>query len=250
VSRPPGELTDEGSRRAELADGLAGVERRVTAACNASGRPRSDVTVIVVTKTFPASDVRLLAGMGVHEVGESRDQEAAAKALDCADLDLAWHFVGRLQSNKARSVASYAAVVHSVDRVPLVRALGSGAVRADRNDRKLAVLLQVSLDADPTRGGVPVDGPHPLDRIAELARAVAGEDGLELRGLMAVAPMDAQPLVAFGRLAEVADAVRRDHPGATWVSAGMSGDLEAAVSSGATHLRVGSAILGSRPPLR
>jgi pyridoxal phosphate enzyme (YggS family) len=244
VIRPLGEEPGDGSRRAELADGLAAVERRVAAACNASGRARSDVTVVVVTKTFPASDVRLLSGLGVHEVGESRDQEAAAKALDCADLDLAWHFVGRLQSNKARSVASYASVVHSVDRVPLVRALGSGGLRAGRT---VGVLLQISLDGDPTRGGLPADR---MEGIGELAAAVAGEGGLELRGLMAVAPMDADPLAAFARLAEVADAVRRDHPAATWISAGMSGDLEAAVSSGATHLRVGSAILGSRPSLR
>src|SRR5205085_11753026 len=130
------------ARQAELAAGLAAVEQRIVAACGSAGRSRDEVTLVVVTKTFPASDVRLLAGLGVRDVGESRDQEAAPKAEACADLDLVWHFVGRLQSNKARSVAAYADVVHSVDRPSLVGALASGAARAART---LGVLVQVSL---------------------------------------------------------------------------------------------------------
>jgi PLP dependent protein len=227
-------------RRAELAAGLAAVEQRIEAACRSAGRSRADVTLVVVTKTFPASDVRLLAGLGIRDVGESRDQEAAPKAEACAGLDLAWHFVGRLPSNKARSVASYAEVVHSVDRPSLVGALASGAAQAART---VGVLVQVSLDADPARGGV-LAGDLPA-----LADSVAAAPGLALRGVMAVAPQGADPAVAFGRLAELAATVRAAHPGATWVSAGMSGDLEAAVGAGATHLRVGSAVLGSRPPL-
>jgi pyridoxal phosphate enzyme (YggS family) len=233
--------TPEEIRRAELTAGLARVQDRIDAACRLAGRPRAEVQLVVVTKTFPASDVRLLVDLGVHEVGESRDQEAAAKAASCADLELTWHFVGRLQSNKARSVASYASVVHSVDRLPLVAALAAGATRAGR---EVAVLAQVSLDGDPARGGMPVDG------VPALAAAIAAAEHLVLRGVMAVAPMGVDPAAAFARLADVAHAVRRDHPGARWVSAGMSGDLEAAVASGATHLRVGSAILGSRPSLR
>jgi PLP dependent protein len=228
------------ARRAELVAGLAAVEQRIDAACRTAGRARAEVTLVVVTKTFPASDVRLLAGLGVRDVGESRDQEAAPKAEACADLDLAWHFVGRLQSNKARSVASYADVVHSVDRPSLVAALASGAAQAMRT---IGVLIQVSLDDDPARGGVP------LGDLPELADAVAGTPGLVLRGVMAVAPLGADPVEAFDRLAGLAATVRTAHPGATWVSAGMSGDLEAAVGAGATHLRVGSAVLGSRPPL-
>jgi pyridoxal phosphate enzyme (YggS family) len=227
-------------RRAELAGGLAAVERRIDAACAAAGRARPEVTLVVVTKTFPASDVRLLAGLGAHDVGESRDQEAAPKAEACADLDLAWHFVGRLQSNKARSVASYADVVHSVDRPSLVGALAAGA---DHAARTLGVLVQVSLDGDPARGGVLVDD------LPRLADAVAAAPGLVLHGVMAVAPFGADPAPAFERLAELAAVVRSAHPAATWISAGMSGDLEAAVGAGATHLRVGSAVLGSRPPL-
>ena len=227
-------------RPAELAAGLAAVERRIDAACAAAGRPRASVSLVVVTKTFPASDVRVLADLGVRDVGESRDQEAAPKARACADLDLTWHFVGRLQSNKARSVASYAAVVHSVDRGSLVRALGSGAEQAGRT---LGVLVQVSLDGDPARGG------RPVAEVPALADAVARTRGLVLRGVMAVAPIGVDPADAFARLAAVARQVQSAHADATWVSAGMSGDLEAAVAEGATHLRVGSAILGSRPPL-
>jgi pyridoxal phosphate enzyme (YggS family) len=231
---------EDDARRTELAAGLAAVEQRIEAACGSAGRSRAEITLVVVTKTFPASDVRLLAGLGVRDVGESRDQEAAPKAEACADLDLAWHFVGRLQSNKARSVASYADVVHSVDRPSLVGALASGAAQAART---VGVLVQVSLDADPARGGVLAGD------LLVLADSVAAAPGLVLRGVMAVAPQGADPAAAFGRLAELAATVRAAHPGATWVSAGMSGDLEAAVGAGATHLRVGSAVLGSRPPL-
>ena len=229
-----------GGRRDELAAGLAVVEDRVAAACDAAGRPRGEVTVVVVTKTWPASDVRLLAGLGVRDLGESKDQEARAKAAACSDLDLTWHFVGRLQRNKARSVASYSSVVHSLDRAALLSPLSRGAHEADR---VLDVLVQVSLDADPGRGGVPVD------EVPRLAAEAAATEGLRLRGLMAVAPLGADPRQAFDRLMAVSGRLVLDHPGATWVSAGMSADLEAAVAAGATHLRVGSAVLGSRPPL-
>jgi len=240
VNDPVGHPVSPDDRRTELASRLAVVEQRITAACRDAGRARTDVHLVVVTKTFPASDVRLLAALGVSDVGESRDQEAAPKAEACADLDVAWHFVGRLQSNKARSVASYASVVHSVDRAGLVQALSAGAVRAGR---QVDVLVQVSLDADPGRGGVPVEG------LLGLSAEVAAAEQLRLRGVMAVAPLGEDPARAFARLVEVAEAVRREHPQAGWVSAGMSADLEAAVGAGATHLRVGSAILGSRPPL-
>jgi PLP dependent protein len=228
-------------RSDELAASLAEVEARIAAACRSAGRDRCEVTLVAVTKTWPAEDVRRLGALGFTDVGENRDQEAAPKAAACADLGLRWHFVGRLQTNKARSVASYAADVHSVDREPLVAALGRAAVAAER---PVGALVQVSLDADPGRGGVvPADVP----RIAE---AIARTDGLALRGIMAVAPLGVDPAAAFGRLAEVAGRLRADHPDAGMISAGMSGDLEVAVAAGATHVRIGTALLGSRPPLR
>jgi hypothetical protein len=199
------------------------------------------VTLVVVTKTWPASDVRALVSLGVRDVGENRDQEAAPKAQACRDLDLRWHFVGQLQTNKTRSVAEYADWVHSVDRPRLVRALAEGARRWERT---LTCLVQVALDDDPTRGGA-----RGADVLA-VADAVAAMPELRLGGVMAVAPLDADPAAAFGRLAEIAARLVVDHPEARAVSAGMSGDLEAAVAAGATHLRVGTAVLGSRPPLR
>ncbi|MGI5321696.1 YggS family pyridoxal phosphate-dependent enzyme [Actinomadura nitritigenes] len=224
-------------RRAELAESLAEVRGRIAAACAAAGRDPAEPTLIAVTKTFPASDVRLLAGLGLTEVGENRDQEARPKAAECADLPLTWHFVGRLQTNKARAVASYADVVHSVDRSRLVTALSDAAVRSGRT---LRCLVQVSLDEAEHRGGAAPAG------VPALADAIAEAGGLELGGLMAVAPLGADPLPAFERLAGVAERLRRNHPDARIVSAGMSGDLEQAIACGATHLRIGTALLGGR----
>lgn len=231
---------DPADRRATLAGNLEAVDVRIAAACDAAGRERSDVVLVTVTKTFPASDIRILADLGVTDVGESRDQEAAEKVGACADLSLRWHFVGRVQTNKARSVSSYADVVHSVDRRRLVTALDNAAAAAERN---LDVFVQVSLDGDPTRGGV-VEAD-----LSGLTDAVADASRLRLLGLMAIAPLETDPRRAFDRLAELADRTRIDHPEARWLSAGMSGDLEAAIAAGATHVRVGTGILGSRPVL-
>lgn len=228
------------SRGSELAAGLAAVESRLSTACAAAGRQRDAVTLVAVGKTWPASDLRLLAGLGVQDFGENRDQEARPKAAQLADLGLRWHFVGRLQTNKCASVASYADVIQSVDRKPVVAALGAGARRAGRT---VTALVQVSLDDEAHRGGVPAGG------VPELADAVAAEAGLHLGGLMAIAPLDADPLAAFGRLAELAAVVRVAYPAATAISAGMSGDLEAAVGAGATHVRIGTALFGGRPAI-
>lgn len=228
-------------RRAEIAANLEQVEGRIAAACRANGRDRYEVTLVAVTKTFPADDVRHLAALGLPDVGENRAADAAAKAEECRDVaGLVWHFVGQLQTNKATTVAGCCDVVHSVDRLRLVSALDRSAEAADR---RLRVLLQVDLAGEQGRGGAaPTDVPG-------LADAVEAAGHLDLAGVMAVAPLGADPQAAFGRLAEVAAALRRDHPAASVVSAGMSGDLEAAVACGATHLRVGTALLGSRPPL-
>ncbi|GAB3088532.1 YggS family pyridoxal phosphate-dependent enzyme [Nocardioides zeae] len=234
------------ARRAELAAALAAVRRRVTDAAAAAGRAPDDVGLVVVTKFFPASDVRDLADLGVRDVGENRHQEAEAKAAECADLDLRWHFIGGLQSNKAAAVAAYADVVESLDRAKLVGPLARGrAARLDRGEAEgpLDCLVQVSLDAP----GAEHRAGCPPDRLAELCERVADDEHLRLAGLMAVAPLGEEPAAAFDRLASCAARVRADHPGATTLSAGMSGDLEEAVAAGATHVRVGSAVLGARP---
>ncbi len=256
-------------RSAELADRLAAVRTRIAAACAAAGREDSELTLIAVTKTYPASDVLALASLGLADFGENRDQEAAPKAAEVAaafaDAEMAappvtdppapagkpvaWHFIGQLQTNKARSVARYADAVHSVDRIRLVRALGSAALAAGR---ELTCLVQVSLDpadadapAGQERGGVPPA------RLAEVAEAIAAERGLVLGGLMAVAPLAMDPVLAFAPLRRLSAVVRSVVPSAAVISAGMSGDLEPAVASGATHLRIGTALLGNRrPPVR
>ena len=236
-------------RRAELARNLARVEERIAAACRAAGRARGEVTLIVVTKTYPADDVILLAELGVRQVAENRDQEAAPKAAACAELDLQWHFVGQLQTNKVRSVVRYADFVHSVDRLRLVTALSDAAVRAGR---EIGCLVQVALDAP--SGAVGSRGGAAPEDVAALADAVAAAPGLRINGLMTVAPLEGEfagrPREAFNRLMDIASALRTAHPAATMVSAGMSSDLEDAIAAGATHVRVGTAVLGVRPGLR
>jgi pyridoxal phosphate enzyme (YggS family) len=224
-------------RGEELAARLAAVRDRIAVACAAAGRKPEGVTLVAVTKTFPASDVRLLNGLGVRDFGENRDAEAAPKAAQCADLGLVWHFVGQLQTNKAASVARYATFVHSVDRLRLIRALGAAARRAGR---VIECLIEVSLDGDPARGGALAA------EVPGLAEALMAEDGLVLAGVMAIAPLGVPPAEAFAGLLGSAAAVRAVNPAATAISAGMSADLEAAIAAGATHVRIGTALLGDR----
>jgi pyridoxal phosphate enzyme (YggS family) len=231
------------TRLAELEQGLEAVRARIESACASAGRSSEEITLVVVTKFFPASDVRLLADLGVRDVGENRHQEAVEKSAECAELDVRWHFIGGLQSNKAAAVAGYADVVHSVDRAKLVGGLSRGA---QERGRELDCLVQVSLDppdATGRSGCEPADVPALVERIGEAA-------GLHLRGVMGVAPLDGDADDAFARLAEIASVVRSQEPAATWISAGMSADLERAVHHGATHLRIGSAVLGPRPVVK
>jgi pyridoxal phosphate enzyme (YggS family) len=246
------------SRREQIRTGLDTLRARVEKACAVAGRDPATVHVIVVTKTHPATDVLLLAELGVREVGENRDQEASAKRSQvlamiesapasgpqavaaAAAAAMRWHFIGRLQSNKARHVAGYADVVHSVDRASLLAPLSRGAHEAGR---ELDCLVQVSVDGDRTRGGAL------LSEVDALADRIAGTEALRLRGLMAVAPLEMDPVAAFAVLPDLAARLRAAHPGADMISAGMSADLEAAIAAGATHLRVGTAILGERAPL-
>lgn len=228
------------SRKRQLAANLASVRQRIAAACSAAGRPEDEITLIAITKTFPVSDVRALSELGITHIGENRDQEAAPKAAATRDLPLTWHFVGQLQTNKCRSVARYADVVHSVDRSRLVTALDRAA---DRSGRTIDCLIQVSLDGAAGRGGAaPADVPALADQVAAAPR-------LTLAGVMGVAPLGEDPRAAFERLAKVAEEVRREYPAATAISAGMSGDLEAAIMCGATHVRIGTALLGGREPI-
>ncbi|KQY63992.1 MULTISPECIES: YggS family pyridoxal phosphate-dependent enzyme [unclassified Nocardioides] len=233
-----------GERAAELAANLAAVNERIVAACRTAGRDPGEVTLTVVTKFFPASDVELLAGLGVTDVGENRHQEAEQKVADCRATGLRWHYIGGLQSNKAAAVAAYADVVESVDRAKLVGGLARGAAT---RGRVLDVLLQVSLDPPGEAQGRA--GVTEAD-LGPLADQVAASDDLNLCGLMAVAPLGADPESSFAELAGIAERFRHQHPEATLLSAGMSGDLEAAILHGATHVRIGRAVLGERPKIK
>lgn len=236
---------ESGTRAEELSTALDGLLGRIDAACRAAGRDPAQVRLLPVTKFFPASDVAILYRLGRREFGESREQEATAKAAELSDLPgVEWHMIGRLQRNKAKAVARWAHTVHSVDSARLATALDAG-VRAAREaglrDTPVRVLLQVGLDRDPGRGGIaPGDLP-------ELADHVAGLENLQLAGLMAIPPLESDPDAEFARLAELHVRFLARHPAGTELSAGMSGDLEAAIRHGSTCVRVGTDLMGARP---
>jgi pyridoxal phosphate enzyme (YggS family) len=230
-----------------LADNLRAVRARIDAAARAAGRDPGSVALLAVSKTWPADAVRALHALGQADFGENRAQELLAKAqqlrdLEAADLPLQWHFIGQLQRNKAAAVARVGAVVHSLDRAALIAPLDRVGQEAGR---PVEVFVQVDLGGP--EGDLAARGGAAPEDVAALADAVAEAPGLRLRGLMAVAPRGEEPAPAFARLAELAARLRVDHPAAVDVSAGMSGDLEAAVASGATIVRVGTALFGERP---
>ncbi|ABY24215.1 hypothetical cytosolic protein [Renibacterium salmoninarum ATCC 33209] len=246
-------MTSE-ARRRELGANLDAVKQRIAVAVSASGRVDTP-QLIVVTKFHPAADVALLADLGVMEVGENRDQEAAAKQAELAraGIDLHWHFIGQLQTNKAKSVARYAYSVHSVDRPALVQALAKAVtaeLAAGHRSTTLGCLVQVDLDPlELVPGSSPRGGARPHEVLA-IADEIVAADSLELLGVMAVTPLGADPDEAFSRLATISAELVNRHPAAKAISAGMSGDLAAAIKHGATHLRVGSDVLGPRPAVR
>ncbi|MDO7881837.1 YggS family pyridoxal phosphate-dependent enzyme [Antiquaquibacter soli] len=217
-----------------LAERLAGVRDAIADASRDAGRDPDGITLIVVTKFHPASLVRELAALGQRDFGENRHQEARPKAASLTDIDATWHFVGQLQSNKARQVREYADFIHTLDRESLVAALGGAG-------RPVDVFLQLNLTDDLARGGARESD------LPVLAERVLATPGLSLRGLMAVAPLGEEPRRAFERVRLASELVRRTAPEATALSMGMSGDFADAIREGATHLRIGTAITGNRP---
>ncbi|VEG56227.1 alanine racemase domain-containing protein [Mycolicibacterium aurum] len=239
------------ARDAQLRDALDSVRARLARAADAAGRDVDDIELLPVTKFFPADDVAALHRLGCTAFAESRDQEAAAKVEDVSRLiggaPVRWHMVGRIQRNKARSVAGWAYAAHSVDSAKVVAALDRAAAEALEDGRRtepLRVYLQLSLDGDEQRGGVDVDA---ADRIDQLCAAVDAAPGLAFVGLMAIPPLGADPGESFARLQRERDRVQQDFQQRLGLSAGMSGDLEAAVEHGSTCVRVGTALMGSRP---
>ncbi len=220
------------TRSEELRENLDSIKVRISEAAQSAGRNSNEITLIVVTKTFPASDVKILYDLGIRDFGENRDQEASVKSIELPD-DCRWHFQGQIQSNKLKSIADWADVLHSIDDVTHARKLDSLVSMVD-------VFVQISLDNLPNRGGVlPNLLPEFLDEVSAFPH-------LNIRGLMAVAPLGEEPVTAFQRLKELSDQVVKVHPKAWEISAGMSNDFEAAISQGATHIRIGSQILGVR----
>ena len=217
-----------------LAERYGAVMAEIDSAARQSGRDPASITTVVVTKFHPASLVRDLFALGVRHVGESRHQEASAKHDELTDLALTWHFVGQLQSNKALAVSAYCQVIHSLDRESLLGKLAQATHLVD-------VFIEVNLTDDPERGGVWPDHLEPLvERTLETPT-------VNLRGLMAVAPQDVPPLAAFDRVVRLRERLLPLAPSATDLSLGMSGDFAEAISVGATHLRIGTAITGKRP---
>ncbi|CAB5240695.1 unannotated protein [freshwater metagenome] len=219
------------TRFEEISHNLSHVESKIVSAVKKSGRNRSEVTLIAVTKNFPISDVEILKELGITNFGENRDQEGASKS---AAVQGKWHFQGQIQSNKLKSISSWAGVIHSLDDPRYVEILDRVAINP------LSAFIQVSLDDDPERGGI---APK---YISELARAVRGSTKVELLGLMAVPPLTQELSDSYANLARIRQEFLYEFPEAHYLSAGMSSDYEMAIEYGATHIRVGSEILGSR----
>jgi pyridoxal phosphate enzyme (YggS family) len=239
------------ARERELAEALAAVRSRIARAAEAADRNPNEIELLPITKFFPASDVLILRRLGCQEFGESREQEASDKSAEVRAVlggeSIRWHMVGRIQRNKARSIAGWAYAAHSVDSAKLIAALDTAATEAldqGRRAERLRVYLQLSLDGDESRGGVDIGRPDAVD---ELCAAVAAAGGLELVGLMAMPPLDADPDAAFTRLQKERERVQEAYGQPLGLSAGMSGDLESAVKHGSTCVRVGTALLGERP---
>jgi pyridoxal phosphate enzyme (YggS family) len=218
-------------RRSEIAGNLEAVREQISQAADRAGRSANEITLIAVTKTFPASDVEILKDLGVTNFGENRDADAAPKAAGISGI---WHFQGQIQSNKLKSITSWAKVLHSLDQIRHFEVIEKIA------PHPLDIFCQVSLDGSEGRGGVSEN------ELFELAQAIEKSETHRLLGLMAVAPLGADPADAFSKLSVIHKAFMADFPKANKLSAGMSGDFKEAIAHGATHIRIGSQILGSR----
>jgi pyridoxal phosphate enzyme (YggS family) len=222
-------------RKAELSRSLADVRARILDATAKASRRLEEVTLIAVTKTYPANDVEILHELGVSNFGENRNAEGQEKS---ALVSAHWHYQGQIQSNKIAAISSWAQTVHSLDDLSHVakfdRAVG------EIPDKRLNIFIQISLDGDSTRAGVRGG------ELIAIGQAISSAKNLDLIGLMVVPPVQAEPEKAFSEVAELAQRFRQEFPKAQSLSAGMSGDFEIAIAHGATHIRVGSQILGPR----
>jgi len=227
------------SRKDQILSNLELVKAKISAAAQAAGRSPSEITLIAVTKTFPVSDLEILYELGVRNFGENRDQEAAPK-VGVLPADITWHFQGGIQSNKLKSISNWASVIHSVDKFKYAQMISQFSVGKTKE-----IFIQVSLDTIlQSREGV-----DPAD-LMQLAEQIMSLPNLEVKGLMAVAPLDQPTEQAFVRLQQIQQKFIQLYPAASSLSSGMSGDYELAISLGATHVRIGSSILGNRSPIK
>jgi pyridoxal phosphate enzyme (YggS family) len=223
------------AREIEIAQALKSVEDRIAEAATKAGRARNEITLIAVTKTYPASDVEILRNLGVQNFGENRNEEGVAKS---ALVSGTWHFQGQVQSRKLRDIASWATYIHSLDSADHIEKLSRIATEIGK---EISIFLQLSLDGAPGRGGVVAS------ELRALADSVANLPQIKLVGLMCVPPVELEHERAFSEIADIHQGFLANFPTANFLSAGMSSDYELAITHGATHLRVGSQILGSRP---
>lgn len=227
------------SREDQIISNLELVKEKISAAAQAAGRSPSEITLIAVTKTFPVSDLEILYELGVRNFGENRDQEAAPK-VGVLPADITWHFQGGIQSNKLKSISNWASVIHSVDKFKYAQMISQFSVGKTKE-----IFIQVSLDTLPqSREGV-----DPAD-LMQLAEQIMSLPNIQVKGLMAVAPLDQPTEQAFVRLQQIQQKFIQLYPAASSLSSGMSGDYELAISLGATHVRIGSSILGNRSPIK
>lgn len=224
----------------QLAHNIANLLERVRLSAEKSQRCADDILLLAVSKTRPEQDIRSAHKCGLREFGESYLQEALDKIEALQDLDLVWHFIGPIQSNKTRPIASSFHWVHSVDRAKIARRLSE---QRPPGLPPLQVCLQVNISAEQSKSGV---APEQLPR---LAQEVAQLPRLQLRGLMAIpaATQDSlQQRRAFAQLRREFEQLKLQLPGLDTLSMGMSGDMESAIAEGATILRIGSAMFGPR----
>lgn len=227
------------NRKQEIEENLNQVRGKIATAAKKSGRKSNEINLIVVTKTFPISDLEILYSLGLREFGENRDQEASVKAQALPE-DINWHFQGGIQSNKLKSICSWASVIHSVDQFKYAQIIAEQPTAKVRQ-----IFIQVSLDQPPqSRGGV-----DPA-KLIELANQISSLPNIKIQGLMAVGPVDQEIEPAFARLQQIQAGFLTHFKDSVFLSAGMSGDYEMAISYGATHLRIGSSILGIRAPIK
>lgn len=223
------------NRKVEIRNNLESVKERIAVAAQKAQRDLAEITLVVVTKTFEVGDLEILYELGEREFGENRDQEASKKAEQLPD-DINWHFQGQIQSNKLKSICKWADFIHSVDQIKYAQIISDQC-----QTKPKSIFLQVSLDTPvESRGGV-----DPV-KLENLALDISELPGVVIAGLMAVAPMNNEGVEAFKRVQMIHGNFKHRFAQAKLLSAGMSGDFETAVLYGATHLRIGSSILGNR----